>query len=101
MLRTNFKDRLLLAAARTRPGRRMLHAIERESAPGLSRHWFSRKRMIERLVREAMAEGFSQLLVIGAGLDTLPLRLARRGALSRVVCVDHPATQALVRRALP
>lgn len=101
MLGTNSADRLLLAAAQTRLGRSVLHLLERIAAPGLARHWLHRKRVIERLVREGMAEGFLQLLVIGAGLDTLPLRLARRGELARVVCVDHPATQALVRVALP
>jgi methyltransferase (TIGR00027 family) len=82
-------------------GRKLLLGFEQAMLRGLIWHWLSRKRMIETLVREAMAEGFSQLVVIGAGLDTLPLRLASEPYVERIVCLDHPATQAVVRRAFP
>jgi len=88
-------------ALRTWLGRRALLGLEKAVLHGLLWHWLGRKRMIEKLLREARAEGFSQLLVVGAGLDTLPWRLAREGAMDHVVCVDHPATQAVVRRAIP
>jgi len=70
-------------------------AIEKVAAPGLTQHFLRRKAWIERQCRESIAEGFSQLLVIGAGLDTLSLRLCEAQALARAVEVDHPATQQL------
>ncbi|HEY3056793.1 MAG TPA: class I SAM-dependent methyltransferase, partial [Thermoanaerobaculia bacterium] len=51
-------------------------------------------RYIEDLARAAIVDGFRQLVVVGAGLDTLALRLSHR---VRAVEIDHPATQRLKR----
>lgn len=91
----------LAIAANSFFGRRLLLGFERLTLRGLVWHWLHRKRKIEELVREAIAEGFSQLVVLGAGLDTLPLRLANESSLQNIICVDHPATQAAVRSAFP
>jgi methyltransferase (TIGR00027 family) len=91
----------LAVAARSWFGRWMLFGFERAMMHGLIWHWLTRKREIEKLVVQALAEGYSQFLVIGAGLDTLPLRLARSNARTTIVCVDHPATQKIVRIAVP
>jgi methyltransferase (TIGR00027 family) len=48
---------------------------------------------------ESRAHGFDQLVVLGAGLDTLGVRAAADGAV-RVVEVDHPATQRIKREIL-
>jgi methyltransferase (TIGR00027 family) len=66
-------------------------------SPGLITHVLYRKPFVERAVREAVAAGCRQVVVLGAGMDTLALRLA--GA-APVYEVDRPETQALKRRAL-
>ncbi len=77
--------------------------LERFVIPGISLHYAVRKRYIEDAARQALADGARharQLLVLGAGFDSLALRLHRE--LPDVLCVetDHPATQAAKRRAL-
>ena len=67
---------------------------ERMTVPGISLHYVLRKRAIEDLVRSAIAGGFRQLVVLGAGLDTLAIRLPRD---IRAIEIDHPATQKLKR----
>lgn len=69
---------------------------ERLTVPGISLHYVLRKRAIEDLVRSAVADGFRQLVVLGAGLDTLAIRLPRD---IRAIEIDHPATQRLKRMA--
>jgi methyltransferase (TIGR00027 family) len=103
-------ERLLLAAGRVgprrlatlrRPGyRRFSLALERRLVPGQWLHLLLRKRFVEEEVEAAIAAGAEQLLVVGAGLDTLTLRLAPRHPRVRMVEIDHPATQAVRRKAL-
>jgi len=78
----------------SRVDRLLVAAQERLTVPGITLHYVLRKRTIEELVRAAIAEGYGQLIVLGAGLDTLALRLSRQ---VRAVEVDHPATQRLKR----
>jgi len=52
------------------------------------------------LARAAAADGFSQLIVLGAGLDTLAFRLGDERLYERVISADHPATLKTVRGAL-
>lgn len=59
-----------------------------------------RKRFIEDQVRLALAEGAEQVVVFGAGYDPLSLRLAQEPIKARFYELDHPATQAVKRRAL-
>jgi len=80
--------------------RRLLRAIEGVTARGIFLHYLMRKRYIEDAVRAAIADGCAQLVVIGAGLDPLATRLAREDASLRCIEVDHPATQAVKRRAI-
>lgn len=69
---------------------RIIVAIrERLTVPGLTLHYVLRKQRIEELVR---ASGIRQLIVLGAGLDTLALRLSRE---MTCIEIDHPATQKL------
>lgn len=91
----------LAVAANSFFGRRLLLGFERVMLRGLIWHWLHRKRRIEELVREALSEGFSQLLILGAGLDTLPLRLAAKTSPPNIICIDHPATQRAVSGAFP
>ena len=59
-----------------------------------------RKRFIEGEVRRAVADGVRQVVVLGAGFDTLALRLAAGQPELRLLELDHPATQEVKRRAL-
>jgi len=51
-----------------------------------------RTAMIDRETRRWLGRGFSQVVVLGAGLDTRAARLAQKGV--RFFEVDHPTTQA-------
>ena len=103
-------ERLLLAGGGVRPrrlaalrrprNRRVALAMERHTVPGQYLHLLLRKRFVEEEVEAAIAAGAEQLLVVGAGLDTLTLRLAPRHPGVRMVEIDHPATQAVRREAL-
>jgi methyltransferase (TIGR00027 family) len=84
----------------SRGSSRALEWVDRALAPGESLPRGLRKRFLEDEVRRALAEGVRQVLVIGAGLDTLCLRLAPEHPQVRFVEVDHPATQAVKRRGL-
>jgi methyltransferase (TIGR00027 family) len=74
--------------------------LERFVIPGISLHYAARKRYLEDATRRALAEGLEQVVVLGAGLDTLALRLHRELPGTLFVECDHPATQGVKRRAL-
>jgi methyltransferase (TIGR00027 family) len=78
----------------------LARAAERATIPGLCAHFMMRKRWIEQAVRGALGRGASQVVIIGAGYDTLAARLAPEFAHVRFIEVDHPATQAVKRRAV-
>jgi len=84
----------------SRPGLRWAARLaERATVPGLLLHFMLRKRWIEEVVRSALAEGCEQVVVMGAGFDTLALRLSREFPRASFIEIDHPATQASKRRA--
>ncbi len=58
----------------------------------------ARSRIAEDSLREAVAAGATQYVVLGAGLDTFALRNQWPPGLARVFEVDHPATQAWKRQ---
>jgi methyltransferase (TIGR00027 family) len=76
--------------------------LERLTIPGMTLHYVVRKLHIEQVARQSFAEGFTQLVVLGAGFDTLTQRLAEDAAFDSVtlVEVDHPATQRVKREVL-
>jgi methyltransferase (TIGR00027 family) len=84
------RDRFLQSA----PMRAISRALDR-SGPlkGGTLHLALRKRWIEDRVRQAIADGFTQLCVLGAGYDLLAWRIARE--FPQVLCfeVDTKATQ--------
>ncbi|HEY3077813.1 MAG TPA: SAM-dependent methyltransferase [Burkholderiales bacterium] len=75
-------------------------AGERATIPGLMLHFVLRKRWIEDAVRGALARGCRQIVVLGAGYDTLAARLAPQFPAVRFIEIDHPATQAVKRAAV-
>ena len=67
---------------------------------GFYLHFVLRKRSIENYVRQAVEQNARQLIVIGAGFDTLSVRMAREFSDLQIIEIDHPATQAWKRTAL-
>ena len=67
---------------------------------GFYLHFVLRKRSIENYVRQAVQQNAQQLIVIGAGFDTLSVRMAREFSDLQIIEIDHPATQAWKRTAL-
>ncbi len=73
--------------------RQFLFGIERLLVPGIIAHYLVRKRRIELAVREAIAAGVSQVVVLGAGFDTLAWRLHTGFPQVSFWEIDHAATQ--------
>ena len=78
----------------------LVWAAERATIPGLMLHFMLRKRWIEAAVRGALGRGCRQVVVLGAGFDTLAARLAPQFPAVRFLEIDHPATQAVKRAAV-
>jgi methyltransferase (TIGR00027 family) len=75
--------------------RRLLFALERATLPGIFLHYLVRKKRIAQLNHDALqAGGCRQLVVLGAGLDTLAWQQSRQSTLSCFE-LDHPATQSI------
>jgi methyltransferase (TIGR00027 family) len=92
--------RLLDAAMSSRPLRPLARALEHFTLPGIKLHYALRKRYLEEVARDAILGGFRQVVVIGAGFDTLALRLNEAFPRVRFFEVDHPATQRVKTRAV-
>ena len=73
---------------------------ERMTVPGLMAHFMLRKRWIEAAVRASVDDGCEQVVVVGAGYDTLALRLCKEFPRVRFTEIDHPATQKYKRLAV-
>lgn len=89
-----------LRAYRSPRFKALLSWSERKLLPGWTTHVALRKRVVEDETRAAIERGATQVLVVGAGFDTLGLRLGRTHRSVRFVELDHPATQSLKRHAL-
>lgn len=98
-LSTNRADRLLLWSACSSLGQAWWRLAEWATIPGLVSHWMRRKREIDRLARQAAVDGFEQLVVLGAGLDSLAFRVDEQRVFGRIVLADRPTTLAVVRTA--
>jgi methyltransferase (TIGR00027 family) len=73
--------------------RALLLAGERLVLPGIIAHYLARKRWLEARVSTALSAGFEQIVVLGAGFDTLACRLHSAHPTVRFFELDHPATQ--------
>jgi methyltransferase (TIGR00027 family) len=74
--------------------------LREQLAKGSALFTLLRKLFIEEEARQALALGARQLVVLGAGYDPLTLRLAKEFPRVRFYELDHPATQAVKRKAL-
>lgn len=99
-LATSWTDRCLSRSVRSPWTRWIWRGLERLTHPGIMRHYLLRKRWIEEQCLAAILEGVRRVIVIGAGLDTLAMRLAPGHPEVAWVEIDHPATQAHKRRGL-
>ena len=103
-------EALLLAAGISKPWHLRLYASgvfsamagcsDRHIAPGTTVHMALRKRVVDDEVRAAIADGARQVLVVGAGFDTLAPRLATEHPDVRFVELDHPDTSRVKRAGL-
>ncbi len=80
--------------------RLIMRTVERLALPGLMLHHAVRKRFIEDETRRALAEGARQVVILGAGLDALAIRLHREFPRTMFVELDHPTTQGAKRKVL-
>lgn len=83
--------------ARSAPSRRVARRLERWLLPGIFCHYQCRKRVIEARWERFRADGGTQLLIIGAGFDSLGVRVAQATPTVRVIELDHPNTQGAKR----
>lgn len=74
-----------------------LLALRERQVPGVMGNLWCRTRFIDDAFRAAVREGFEQVVILGAGLDSRAYRLLEPSRV-RVFEVDHPATQAWKRR---
>ena len=93
-------DRWLAKSAAYPLARALWRCGERLTLPGIVSHFWHRKRWIESRCRSAIIDGFTRVVILGAGLDTLGLRLSAELSRLEVIEIDHPATQGAKRRAL-
>jgi methyltransferase (TIGR00027 family) len=95
-------QRALVRATRWAPVRRLWIAAVERSGPGLWANLTCRKRFIDDKLDESLAD-MQAVVILGAGLDTRPYRLAHRSEIP-VYEVDLPVNidrkAAVVRRAL-
>ena len=103
-------ERLLMAGGGLKPWhvrlvrkrwyRWLVDRLVARMAPGHLVYLALRKRVAEDEVEAALAEGATQVLMVGAGMDTLCLRLAPRHPEVEFFEVDHPASQVMKREAV-
>lgn len=83
-----------LRGKRVRP---FVSALERLTIPGIQLHYALRKLYLEETLRAALGDsdsgGIRQVVIFGAGYDTLALRLHETFPATQFIETDHPATQ--------
>ncbi|WP_157314783.1 class I SAM-dependent methyltransferase [Chitinibacter sp. GC72] len=100
LLSRSWADRLLASSAGYRPTAMVWKWLEQHTLPGILLHYWQRKRWIEARCRLAIAQGFERVIVLGAGFDTLALRLSLEMPQISWLEIDHPATQSAKQVAL-
>jgi methyltransferase (TIGR00027 family) len=84
----------------------LVRQVERLGVPGFIAHAILRKHCLEELTLECLSQGFNQVVILGAGFDTLAFRLHEKYEGVQFFEVDFPATQevkkiAFSKRGLP
>jgi methyltransferase (TIGR00027 family) len=79
--------------AKHRATRRLVVRAVNRRLPGAYTYEIMRAKFIDEVVLDATAAGLDELILLGAGLDSRPYRLAEQLHGVRVIEVDHPASQ--------
>jgi methyltransferase (TIGR00027 family) len=87
------QTRFLLKLVRQGWFRPIAKLIERITIPGILLHYVLRKKCIAGLVRSALINGATQVVIIGAGFDPLSFELHQEFPTAQFWEIDHPATQ--------
>jgi methyltransferase (TIGR00027 family) len=95
------QTRLFLKIVRQTWFRPIANLIERITIPGILLHYALRKKCIAGLVRSALTNGATQVVIIGAGFDPLSFELHRDFPGAQFWEIDHPATQRHKLQAFP
>jgi len=74
--------------------------MEKAILPGITLHYVLRKRYIRDAAEKAIAEGFTQIVNLGAGFDTLTWELHSQYPDVNFIELDHPATSAQKQKIL-
>jgi methyltransferase (TIGR00027 family) len=82
-------------ALRRKCVRPFVSALEGLTIPGIQLHYALRKLYLEETARAALSDsgGIHQVVIFGAGYDTLALRLHETFPAAQFIETDHPATQ--------
>lgn len=80
--------------------RRLVFAAEHKIVPGLFVHYALRKKQLREYAAKKIQQGSRQLLILGAGLDTIGIELSARFKDLRCVELDFPTTLAARKNAL-
>jgi methyltransferase (TIGR00027 family) len=94
------QTRLFLKIVRRSWFRPIAKLIEQITIPGILLHYALRKKCIATLARSALADGATQVVVVGAGFDPISLELQWDFPVAEFWEIDHPATQRQKLRAL-
>jgi len=78
----------------------LIRQVERLGVQGFMAHVILRKHCLEEFTRECLSEGFKQVVILGAGFDTLAFRLHGKNEGVQFFEVDFPATQDVKKKAL-
>jgi methyltransferase (TIGR00027 family) len=87
------RTRLFLNIFRQSWFRPIAKLVEHLTIPGILLHYALRKKCIRELARWALADGVAQVVVLGAGFDSLSSELQRAFFSAQFWEIDHPATQ--------
>ena len=87
------QTRLFLKIVRQSWFRPIANLIERITTPGILMHYALRKKCIRQLARSALANGVTQVVILGAGFDSLNSELQSEFPTAEFWEIDHPATQ--------
>jgi len=85
--------RFAAALQTSRTARFLFKMGERLLLPGIQLHYALRKRFLEEQTRHAIHCGIRQIIVLGAGFDTLALRLHKEFPGTHFIEMDQSATQ--------
>jgi methyltransferase (TIGR00027 family) len=86
-------NKLVYLAKQRKILRPFFNALENLVIPGIQLHYSVRKRRLEEIALDALAKGCQQIVVFGAGFDTLALRLHKNFPDVSFIEIDYPATQ--------